>query len=1282
MHPIFQVTSTDIQSLDDTLARELVARLCRAEMRAKGLSQAFVTWGGDQRAKDGGVDVRVDIDPPAGAGGYIPKDASAFQVKAEKFASAKILKEMAPKGKLRPAIKELAESTGAYIIVSTKDTVSDESLADRKNAMAECLSHHRLKGKIKLDFYDSRKLSDWVEHHPTIVIWLKYTLGRPIIGWQPYAPWAYHEDDIKSEYLIDKRVKIFAPNADEGIEIGTAIDQLRGDLSKNVSVRIVGLSGVGKTRLAQALFDDRVKTEQPVLDRGNVLYTDLSNNPTPQPIAMLEALWSGGTDCVVVVDNCGPDVHQKLTEIAKRSNSKLRLITIEYDIRDDLPEDTKCYRLEGSSDDVIKELLKRRYNTLSEVDLDKIAEFSAGNARVAFALASTTKTKGELAQLQDAELFKRLFVQKYEENDELLKCAEIASLLYSVDVDDTSANSELSLLASMADVSILAFSRNIEKLRQRGLVQSRGKWRAVLPHAISNHLAVLALESYPKDVLVEKLIDNASDRVARSFSRRLGFLHESARACEIVIEWLGPGGRMGDATKLNELGRQIFNNIAPIDQNSTLENLLRATESREFLSTENRDRGHFARTARSLAYEPELFENAVEILLRFALAEPEGYNYDSTREILKSLFSCHLSGTEAPAKMRANFVRRLVNSNDVEERKIGLTLLSEALKTSHFSAIHGFDFGARKRGYGWWPRTGEEYRSWYCPFIDIALEIGKTKSDFGREARVVLGDALRGLWVHAGLCNEIIVVARQLMVINEWPEGWLGVRRALHWDKTKISRKSLFALMVLENELAPSNLKENILARVLARGSFAFDLDDEDDAPEAASARHSKAGEKAETLGKQAAVELDILAELLPELLKSNSGGNVWNFGYGVGQSAFSPTELMDKARSHIKNVGVTGLSLQFIRGIVTGWHMVKPGDVSTFLDGAISDDIWGVWFPNLQVCVNLDDIAHARLMKSIELRKSPSWQFGNLGGGRVTDPLSVEQISTLVNGIAAMQDDGLTVAIDVLSMVIFCAKEKTLEYREELASHCIQFLQQIEWSKLNLNNDGLNHKIGVILEFVLVLTKTGHLVSQVLSRLVEYEYSESRSYAHRQGRLLEPFFRHHPKLALDAVYMRDSKGTYNAAQRIVSGLEIGRSETAVRSAPDDVLMEWCDISPDDRCLFAAQTCKLFEGSPSNPNEEKSQLNLSSIAKRVLIGANDKNAVLTIFVGRLYPNSWSGSLAKILRERLPLLDQFDVVSDEGLRVAIAQAKDDLTRWITAEEKREETDERDETGSFE
>ena len=61
MHPYFNVSKEDIQSLDDVQARELVAKLCQAELKSNNISSAYVHWGGDQRSADGGVDVLVDI---------------------------------------------------------------------------------------------------------------------------------------------------------------------------------------------------------------------------------------------------------------------------------------------------------------------------------------------------------------------------------------------------------------------------------------------------------------------------------------------------------------------------------------------------------------------------------------------------------------------------------------------------------------------------------------------------------------------------------------------------------------------------------------------------------------------------------------------------------------------------------------------------------------------------------------------------------------------------------------------------------------------------------------------------------------------------------------------------------------------------------------------------------------------------------------------------------------------------------------------------------------------
>ncbi len=58
---MFEITADDVAELNDKDLRELVGRLCEAELHEKDLPTVGVTWGGKQTAKDGGVDVRVAL---------------------------------------------------------------------------------------------------------------------------------------------------------------------------------------------------------------------------------------------------------------------------------------------------------------------------------------------------------------------------------------------------------------------------------------------------------------------------------------------------------------------------------------------------------------------------------------------------------------------------------------------------------------------------------------------------------------------------------------------------------------------------------------------------------------------------------------------------------------------------------------------------------------------------------------------------------------------------------------------------------------------------------------------------------------------------------------------------------------------------------------------------------------------------------------------------------------------------------------------------------------------
>lgn len=1279
MHPIFQISQQDVQKLNDGQARELVARLCQAELQAKSLATAYVTWAGDQRATDGGVDVRVDISPAFGPTGYIPNDATAYQVKAEVFNPSKIPHEMAPKGILRNIITEFGALSGAYIIVSTKDNLSDSMLRARKNAMTACLATHGLAGKVHLDFYDSRKIADWVEGFPALVIWLRSALGIPLQGWQPYGPWAYYESNVEAEYLLDDKIKVLVPDAEDGIEIGSAINRLRGELRQPAtSVRIVGLSGVGKTRLVQALFDKRILTSTGELNPQNVLYTDLSHNPTPQPIAMLEALRLAGSDSVVVVDNCGHEVHQQLTEIIKRKDSKLRLVTIEYDIRDDLPEGTSCYRLEGTSDEIISKLLKRRYDTLSDIDISKIAEFSGGNARVAFALASTSESKGKLAQLTDNKLFERLFLQKHSANDELQKCAEAASLLYSFDVDDISENSELAMLAGLAEVTIATFFRNIVELQRRGLVQERGKWRAVLPHAISNRLALRGVQAYPTPLLIQRFVASSTERVMRSFSRRLGYLHESRHARDIAKDWLGPEGFLGNVSSLTEVQREMLTNIAPLNQRAVLDAILRETNRKEFTEVSNRSRARYAHLLRSLAYEADLFDEASKALLQFALAEPENHKSDSARDTLKSLFFIYLSGTLAASTQRAAFVRNLIFSADEIEHRFGLELLRAALETHHFSSHHGFDFGALKRGYGWHPKTGKEIQDWYELFIAIAVDVGSNATPLGASARSLLGSSFRGLWSTARMHSQLAKAVHKLSLTDGWPSGWIGIRNTLRFDKSNLDANALAALEGLEKELAPRDLKAQIQAKVLTRGNSFADSSD-DDSVATAMESHSKAQDEIQKLGNLAAVDPNTLGDLTPYIWGKEINEKVWSFGLGMGQAAKSCVEILAQLKTHISEVDAEKTNSIFIRGLIAGWGAVCPEDLNVFLDQAVEDDVWGPMFPELQLCIALNDEGHLRLMRSIALGRASCWRYRCLGYGRATDPLTVAQIGSLLGELAVKPDHGLEVAFDVLRMAIHCCDTKDAPYRTELQAFCMKFVGEIQWDFLDFDNDNNMHEVENVIEFAFANASSTVAASIALTNLINTERSKERIMPNRLGNILMPFFKVCPVAALDGCYFQDSDGSYRTALRILSVRLDRHGNSAVGAVSESALIDWCSESPKDRFIFAARTCKLFDWSTQG---EDNVTGIASTAMGVLRNAPDKKAILDIFLDRFHPMSWSGSLAVIMRQRMMLLDQLKSIEDRELDFLIDEAKSRFSRVLASEEKREEIEERSRTGSFE
>ena len=520
----------ELLRLSDVHLEELIARLAEAEVAAHGHSPAWVSWSGSINAPDEGIDIRVQVPVGTLGTGFIEKSDTIFQAKKHSMSKSSITQEMVIDGELSPTISSQASKGGGYIIVSLADDCSPTNKNKRLKAMREAVKNDPKSGNIYLDFYDRSKLLQWLRQHPSVMLWTKGKLGQGYSGWKPYGAWSNPPKDVDDTLISEPGVTIMLPSEKgQKLSIEDAIEPMRDLIRSTVkAVRITGLSGVGKTRIVQALFDETIGKNS--LDRTQAVYVDTGDEPYPSAAAMLERLVTEGRHAIMVLDNCPSELHSELARKVSASDSKVRLITVEYDIRDDKPQTTEVIHIEAVGPDVAEQLLTRRFPGIGRHNARRIAEFADGNARVSLAIAERVEEGESLAQLSDAQLFNRLFEQRNLPDDDLREQAEILSLVYSFSVSKSEAgHSELEVLGSILGHSRSQLFRSVKKLLDRHVLQKRAHWRAILPHAIANKLAASALESVPVDQLRATFEASGRQRLLLSFAHRLGLLHDNAR---------------------------------------------------------------------------------------------------------------------------------------------------------------------------------------------------------------------------------------------------------------------------------------------------------------------------------------------------------------------------------------------------------------------------------------------------------------------------------------------------------------------------------------------------------------------------------------------------------------------------------------------------------------------------------------------------------------------------------------------------------------------------------
>jgi len=862
--------------------------------------------------------------------------------------------------------------------------------------------------------------------------------------------------------------------------------------------------------------------------------------------------------------------------------------------------------------------------------------------------------------MSDDNLFKRLFEQRNAPNESLLVAAQGLSLVYSFHGEDASdgAEVELSHLGAVLGKTAQEMFQSAVELGRRRLVQRRGVRRAVLPQAIANRLAARALQDIPAALIEKHLVNEAPERLLRSFSRRIGYLDGSQEARQIARSWLGVNGLLADVLNLNELGESMFRNIAPLDPDATLSALEQAVlESSDDESAKKCAR--YVQLLVSLAYEPEHFERSVALLAKAAIASAEGsrgsirQNANDAAKALGSLFLIQLSGTHASLEQRESVIRSLLRSVDPAERELGLRALDAALTAWNFGPVLSFGFGARSRDFGYWPATREAVVKWFSRFLKLAEELACSDYRDAQRVRTIIADKFRGLWTGAQMYEDLERICTSIAKKVFWAEGWSAARETAYYDSNGFAADVIKNLARVEQLLQPQGTVQRVRSIVLAESGSVVGIPLVSGRNESIESAMSRLQTTAYELGVTAAGDGTALTELLPELIRTRSD-QAWSFGRGLAQGAENPSNIWLQLVAQLQPVPIESATPWVFRAFLNGLHQENIVLAGAMLDDAIDNDALAQWYPVLETGIGeIHEEGLRRLLRSLELGKAPIHNYRSLEGGRVTDGLSGPDLKTLLLRISD-HDEGVYVAVEILYMRLLSDGGR-VSPNEFIDIGCELI------GRLNITVDtGPNfaQRLQIIGRQCLIGEAGAATVREVCTKLKEaISRSDASAYGHRE--FLQVLFSTQPLAVLQSLCSGD-------AAMVKIGISVLENADLLHPhafdvIPEEELLRWCNELPDVRYPIAAAGIAAIRQDKDGPH-------WTDLALKILEKSPDRVRVLQKFIRQFSLPGWDLSRAAEVQANLQLLDDFVGHPDPTLADFAKSEKSRLSQAIAEARK--------------
>lgn len=1211
MPTLFRVESRDIKDLNDIQLTKLLKLLLHLEARSSGIAEIAVDVALNITVADGGEDGRIKWEGGPDNTDYLPSRFCQIQVKATDMGPTACANEIvAVDGSMKHMVSDALDNGAAYILFTNRE-LNTAQKTERADKIREKLTElgKQYADTVTIEIYDAAKIEGWVNKHISAIVAVLNWVGRPLErGLKTWSDWSHQGEYKRFSFIADEDRK-------------AAVDSIKPLLNvPGKCARIVGLSGLGKSRLAFEAFRDVDELDD---FSKRVVFVDACANPA---ILGLVTDWvQCGLEGIIVVDNCDISLHEKIRREIQRSDSKLSVLTLDYNF--DRASQTVFIQLKQLPDENIKQMLVPVYGEQIS-DLDRIVSFAQGFPQMAVLLADARlENEPEMGRLTDDDLAHKMLWggRAHDEKDE--KILKGCALFDRFGLDDEASPEYEFIARKVVEVGADEFYDCVKRFEERGIIDRRGRFAKLVPKPLAIRLAaewwrrtrpqkqMELIESEMPGALVESFCDQVS---------RLDFLPEVKALTE---ELCGPHAPFGQAEViLSNRGSRLFRafvEVNPMATSNALSNVLKPLSEDDLVSIADDIRRNLVWALEKLCFHEECFEEAAKSLLFLASAENESWSNNSTGQF-KQLFRPFLSGTEAPPELRIKVIDNALGSGKDTFRKLAVGALEQAIDTHGGSRAIGAEYqGSGEPLREWRPKVwGDVFGYWEQALLrltNLVVEGDELASD----AKAAIAQHIRGL-MQNGQVDILDTIIRRIVETDGplWPEALNSIKDSLRYEGNKMPAEGKAKLIDWIHLLTPSDLAERLKLYVTnppfehEKGSDGHYID--------IAAQNSKA------LAEELSSNLEDLFPYIDTLLIGEQRQAYW-FGTNLIQHPDNWEPLLLKIIEAVLMIDKPNINL--LLGILNGIYRSDPSIWEDIVDKLYEGERLLPFYANL---IASGEVKPAQLNKLIELithNKIPPCCANIFSYGRPLEHLSTDIVNQFALNLAKISNDGAWVALEILSMYCHGNPEKFINCKPAFVEIVI---------KLNLDKNNKHSQLDVYHWHDIVdnlLSSEGPEFAKAITRKIlescsdKLDYSDLWHYVKPATRkLFKLYGRDVWPIFADSIRNADPLKEYRLTQLLSSEDRFNKKETSVLAdLPDDLLREWCAKEPEIAPEFVARSTDVLL-------EDKDGYQISPRAKFLLDNYGSNDRVLSSLSANIGSFGWTGSLVPYYQKELAALE--------------------------------------------